>query len=84
MTRYLVKANGIVIDHAETEKKAWRKARNYEYECSNQDEPCFPKMSVEYEVIDDPVEQAIEYGNRQRKINDEAISEAIKELRQML
>ena len=32
----------------------------------------------------DSIEQAIEYGNRQRKMNDEAVSEAIKELMQML
>ena len=51
LTRYIIKANGIVIDHAETEKKAWRKANTYAYECSEQDEPCFPKMTVEKETI---------------------------------
>lgn len=52
MTRWVVKANGIIIDHAETKEKAWRIANKYAYECANQDEPCFPKMEVEKQTIE--------------------------------
>lgn len=51
LTRYIIKANNEVIDHAETEQKAWKKANIYAYECANQDEPCFPKMEVVKETI---------------------------------
>ena len=51
--RWLILADGVVVGvEYSSEIKAWRKARVYEYECSQQDEPYFPKMTVEREEID--------------------------------
>ena len=51
LTRYVVKANGEVIDNVFDENKAWKIANNYAYECANQDIPCFPKMEIVKETI---------------------------------
>lgn len=52
MRRYAVYADGFQIGHAETKEKAWKIAHKYECECMNQDEPCYPKMEVQKEVIE--------------------------------
>ncbi|MBR2245774.1 MAG: hypothetical protein IJ880_01890 [Bacilli bacterium] len=52
MTRYIIKANGEMIGHAETKEKAWKIAHKYEYECANQDEPVTPVMKVEKQTIE--------------------------------
>ena len=51
LVRYIVKADGKVIDHAERENKAWKLAHKYAYQCYNQDIPVFPNMCVEKEII---------------------------------
>ena len=51
LTRYVIKADGEIIGHAEREEKAWKIAHKFEYECLNQDDPCFPKMEVTRETI---------------------------------
>ena len=52
LVRYLVKANGKVIDHAETKEKAWRKAVIYRYECENQEVPFSPFIEVVKETLE--------------------------------
>ena len=51
--RWLILADGVVVGvEYNNERKAWYKANIYAYECEQQDEPYFPKMTVEREEID--------------------------------
>ena len=51
--RWLILADGVVVGvEYSSEFKARRKANLYAYECEQQDEPYFPKMTVEREEID--------------------------------
>ena len=51
--RWLICADGKVVGTDYTcEKSAWRKAGLYAYECTNQDEPYCPVMSVQREEIE--------------------------------
>ena len=53
MTRWLIKADGVVVDvEYNSVKKAWRKANRYAAECAEQDEPFYPEMTLEIEVIE--------------------------------
>ena len=53
MVRWLIKADGMLVGtEYDSEKKAWRKARQYEAECADQDTPCYPLMTVESEEIE--------------------------------
>ena len=49
--RYIVKANGRVVDWSFSEKKAKEIAFQFEYECMNQDEPFVPNMEIIEEVM---------------------------------
>ena len=47
MERYLIKADGEVIGHADTKEQAWRRAIIYRYECENQEkDPFAPVIEV--------------------------------------
>ena len=52
LTRYIIKANGKVIDHAFDKKKANVIAGNYAEHCANMDDPWFPKMEVNIETVE--------------------------------
>ena len=51
LTRFVIKADGVTVNHAWTEEKARKIAFEYEYHCGYQDEPCFPKMEITKEVL---------------------------------
>lgn len=53
MVRWLIKADGCVVDvEYNSVKKAWKKADQYAAHCANQDDPWFPEMTLESEVIE--------------------------------
>lgn len=49
--RYIVKANGRVVDWSFDKKKAKEIAFRFEYECMNQDDPFCPRMEIVEEVM---------------------------------
>lgn len=53
MKRWVVKADGIIIGHAMSEKRALDMKFKYEYECINQDVPHSPKMEIITEEINE-------------------------------
>ena len=53
MTRYKVidKDTGIELAWFFSKDKAWKFINKYNYECANQDEPCYPNLIIEKERI---------------------------------
>lgn len=51
VTRYIVKANGRVVDWSFNKKTAHNIAWKFQYECEKQDEPFSPTMEIIEEVM---------------------------------
>lgn len=52
LQRYIIKANNTIIGHAETKRKAWRIANIFADECANQDEPFYPTIRIEKQILE--------------------------------
>jgi len=52
LIRYVIKADGKTVAYSFNKEKAWKMARQFEYECNYQDIPVFPKMEVVEEYMD--------------------------------
>lgn len=51
--RWVIKADGVIVGYEySSERKARERAIQYAMECEEQDDPWFPKMTVEEERIE--------------------------------
>ena len=49
--RYVVKANGEIVDWSFSKRRAFEIAFKFYYECMNQDEPFYPDMRIVEEFM---------------------------------